>query len=75
MGRALIVKVIYPDCTNYEGQKILVFADTTIPQLYAATVLDPHFTNQAPAGALVPVARFEPTARGWKLARICAEAL
>jgi hypothetical protein len=75
IGRGLVVEVVYPDCTTYEGRKVLVFAGVTEAQARAATVLDPHFTDKAPEGALVPVARFEPTARGWKLARICAVAL
>lgn len=75
VGCGLVVEVVYPDCTTYEGRKVLVFAHTREIDVRAATVLDPHFTDHAPAGALVPVARFEPTDRGWQLARICAAAL
>lgn len=73
--RHLVALVHYPDCTSYEGRKVLVFADTRAGDLCAATELDPHFTDVAPAGALVPVARFEPTERGWRLAMLTAWAL
>lgn len=71
----LVAMVVYPSCTNYEGRKILVFENTSIGQLESCRLLDPHFVDDAPSGALVPVARFEPTTRGWKLGKICAAAL
>ena len=67
IGPALIVEVHYPDCINYEGRKILLFAEMTVDELRAKKTLDPHFT---PGGG--PVARFEPTSVGWELAVRCA---
>lgn len=67
--RALVVKVLYPDCTNYEGQKILVYAtDVTMKELLEVNgnILDPHFCDNEKF--ISPVARFEPTERGWKWA-------
>ena len=64
--RFTIALVKYPDCTNYEGNKILVYERISIASLRATTYLDPHFTkNQASPS---PVARFEPTEYGWRLA-------
>ena len=64
-GRALAVLVNYPDCTNYEGMKILVFAEMTPEKLYDKKILDPHFSEEEDS----PFARFRPTHAGW--ARAC----
>jgi hypothetical protein len=66
IGNYLVVKVHYPDCTNYEGNKIMVYKDVTIKELAEATVLDPHFYKSK--GIKSPVARFEPTEEGWNMA-------
>jgi hypothetical protein len=63
VGSAVVAEVRYPDCTNYDGRKILVYADTDAVELRSRTTLDPHF---APHGG--PLARFEPTRRGWCMA-------
>jgi hypothetical protein len=58
----LLILINYPDCTNYEGNKILVY-----DKLFAfsnITKIDPHFFDQNDS----PIARFEPTDRGWKMA-------
>lgn len=70
-----LAMVRYLGCTNYEGRKVLVFRNANAYRVRSAKVLDPHFTDQASSWALVPVARFEPTETGWKLARVCAAAL
>lgn len=62
----LVVLVHYPDCQNYEGQKILVFKDLTVEKLHNLRLLDPHFCNSPRHPS--PVARFEPTDRGWQYA-------
>ena len=62
-GRSVVVEVRYPDCTNYEGRKVLVYADTDEVAVKALATLDPHFARHGG-----PVARFEPTQRGWDLA-------
>lgn len=54
--------IVWPQASNYDGRKVCVFA-CTLAELAAATRLDPHFQEQR--GPLVPLARFEPTKRGW----------
>jgi hypothetical protein len=66
-GDWLIVMVNYPDASNYEGNKILVFQGVTLEKLQTLDFLDPHFCEKA---HIVPRARFEPTKEGWKMA-IC----
>ncbi len=75
IGAHLAVWIRYPNCTAYEGRKVLVFADTTIEQLAECPLIDPHFSDTVPQYTRTPVARFEPTLRGWRLARICAVAI
>jgi hypothetical protein len=77
IGNGLVVLVVYPNCTTYEGRKVLVFASTSITTVKSCKMLDPHFSDRLdpPAGTPIPVARFEPTDRGWRLARIVAAAL
>lgn len=58
-------EIRWPDASNYEGRKLAVYR-ATAEELRAATRLDPHFQERR--GALVPIARFEPTAKGWTLA-------
>jgi hypothetical protein len=62
VGEYLIVEMSYPDCTNYEGRKIMVFKCTE-EDLKAQEVVDPHFGE----GSLhYPIARFEPSITGWR---------
>jgi len=62
--------VQYLDVTNYEGNKILMY-----PKYFDTGVLrnrmDPHFFTKGDS----PIARFEPTAFGWKLAETLAKNL
>lgn len=60
-----VVEVQYPDCTNYEGRKVLVY-QARLAAILALTIMDPHFCDD---GHLAPFARFEPTARGWRAAQ------
>ena len=63
----LIVMIRYPNCTNYEGNKILVFKDLTLIQLVNQKLIDPHFfPNDAKFKS--PIARFVPTQEGWDMA-------
>lgn len=66
VGSGLVLEVLYPDCTNYEGRKVLVYDGVTLGQLHAQGSLDPHFSDNAER--ISPMARFEPTERGWALA-------
>ncbi len=61
-GNFLIVRINYPDCTNFEGNKILVYEDTTIRDLQKQGGIDPHFTNNTKFKA--PIARFIPGIKG-----------
>lgn len=62
-GKYLIVKIIYHDCTNYEGVKIMVYKDCTIEDLINQKLIDPHFSESNNFKS--PIARFEPTDSGW----------
>lgn len=67
LGRYLILLIQYPDCTNYEGKKILVYENVKLIDLVNQKLIDPHFfpkNNKFKS----PIARFEPTDRGWKMA-------
>jgi hypothetical protein len=63
----LIVKIKYPDCTNYEGKKILVFKNCSLTDLKKQRKIDPHFSKNKKMFS--PVARFEPTDEGWENAQ------
>ncbi len=71
VGKNLVVLVRYPDCTNYEGKKVLLFRRMTREELREVAELDPHFSKEN----LKLVARFAPTLRGWDLATITARSL
>lgn len=73
LGDALVLEVVYPDCTNYEGRKIMVFQNTRLSFLKKQGSIDPHFSNNPSMHS--PIARFEPTELGWHLARQTARAL
>jgi hypothetical protein len=62
----LVVMINYPNCTNYEGNKILVFENTSIDELKMQKLIDPHFFNSKKYKS--PFARFRPTDKGWKAA-------
>lgn len=64
----LIVKIHYPNCTNFEGNKILVFKGTTLLTLVNQKLIDPHFFKDKKYAA--PIARFIPTDEGWKMAQV-----
>ena len=70
VGKYLILKVHYPECTNYEGNKILVLEDAEIDETLAAAILDPHFTSSSKL-----IARFIPTVKGWNAAIVFASAM
>lgn len=68
IGHCTLVLVHYPDCVNFEGNKIMVYWD--VGSLLHAEKLDPHFCEE---GCVSPIARFVPTAAGWRMARAFAE--
>jgi hypothetical protein len=63
IGNFAVMFINYPNCTNYEGNKILVFEGISIKALKERSVIDPHFTDSKFEPHLV--ARFEPTDKGW----------
>lgn len=65
-----VIFIRYPNCTNFEGKKILVFKGVSIKFLKSKNLIDPHFTDRP--DELPLVARFRPTERGWSDAiRFC----
>lgn len=66
LGRYLVIKVHYPDCTNYEGNKVLVYKDVTLTQLKQQGSIDPHFSDNPKFHS--PIARFVPNDEGLGLA-------
>ena len=69
----LIITIKYLDCTNYEGIKILVYDKKySLHQLKNQGSIDPHFSNSE---KISPLARFEPTWKGIKMAEILCKNL
>lgn len=68
VGKHVVAEIKYPDCTNFEGVKICVFANTTCSEISGRRNIDPHFSENGTG----PIARFEPTKRGVALARAMA---
>ena len=68
VGDYLILKIHYHDATNYEGVKILVFKGLNYAELLVKNyrVIDPHFMEYKDKAS--PIARFEPTDEGWRMA-------
>lgn len=62
MGQNSAIRINYPNCTNYEGNKIIVYKKTSVKDLRFASEIDPHFIE---CGKFKPFARFEPTRDGW----------
>lgn len=62
VGNFCVLKVRYPNCTNREGLKIMVF-EATWKRIKAQQKIDPHFGDGAEL--IYPIARFEPTEQGW----------
>lgn len=60
--QGLAVEINYPDCYNHKGNKILVYDDAEkFWKLHNNKCIDPHFLEESYS----PVARFEPTTKGW----------
>jgi len=68
-GNYVCAEIQYPNCTNFEGTKIIVFKDATVEEVKSMALIDPHFLE----GNKV-FARFRPTPEG-KLASVacCVE--
>jgi len=63
IGKYLLIQIKYLDCTNYEGNKILLYKGCTFLQLMEQKSIDPHFTNNKKYHS--PIARFRPTDNDW----------
>lgn len=59
-GSYVCALVHYPDATNFEGRKVIVFRDTTEEDVTGADLLDPHFAEDGNI-----IARFRPDDEGW----------
>lgn len=68
-GNYSLMEVVYPNCTNFEGRKIILME---IDETYYNTPkkLDPHFLEDNKI-----IARFRPTGYGWYLGRKFARLL
>lgn len=65
LSNAVAMMIEYPGCMNYGGMKILVYDNyEKLNKLINRKMLDPHFLENSYS----PIARFEPTDRGWELA-------
>lgn len=62
-GKNIAVLIKYPDNTNYNGNKIVIFKNKTKEQVLKMKEIDPHFL---PDNNII--ARFEPTNEGWSMA-------
>jgi len=65
-----IYLIQYPGVENYEGYKILMYPKNFNTDLIKYR-MDPHFFTRGDS----PIARFEPTAYGWELAKKLAKNL
>lgn len=64
-GKFSVVMVHYPNCTNYEGKKVMVLKwKSKGKKASNLTWLDPHFTDKASVDPKV-IARFAPTNDGY----------
>lgn len=72
VGNWSAVKIRYPNCTNYEGNKILL-CNQVESLIRKHKRIDPHFTDKE--NALNLFARFEPTEKGWEEAVALARLL
>ena len=70
VGNHLVMKVKFPSCAKceYEGNKVMVFLNRTLKDVFRWKRIDPHFrattqasVNEAPS----PAARFPGSNEGW----------
>jgi len=73
VGNHLVLMVNYPECLNYEGDKVLVYKNCTMQELRNQGSIDPHFSCNLHFKS--PFARFEPTDEGYEAAVDLAERL
>jgi len=75
IGNNLVLDIVYQNCTNYEGRKILVFKHMTLDKLLENNhqLIDPHFSKNT--DYVSPFARMEPTEEGLRYAKIFANSI
>lgn len=73
VGNHLVVEIRYLNCTNYEGKKILLYDHLSPNQFMSFKSVDPHFSDNTDYKS--PIARFEPTDRGWRMAVLMAHTI
>lgn len=61
----LLVLIKYNGCTNFEGEKVLVYKNLTYSMFKIRTEVDPHFDKTWNS----PFARFIPTVEGYEAAQ------
>lgn len=67
-GPYLVLKLNYPNCTNFGGDKVLV-VKAPLKDFIVAKHIDPHFaaaTSTKARSLPPPEARFPPTKQGWE---------
>ena len=62
----LLIKIKYEGNQHYEGIKLLLYKDITLEELIEQGSIDPHFSDSKKY--ISPVARFEPTDFGLRMA-------
>lgn len=62
----LLMEINYPDCKNYEGNKILLFKGIKLLDIINQKIIDPHFSDNKEIHH--PIARFIPNNQGWDMA-------
>ncbi len=63
-GDFLLIKINYPNATNFEGNKIMLYKGVKLLDLINSRSIDPHFYENQNS----PIARFVPTDAGWEMA-------
>lgn len=72
VGNHLVLKVQYPNCSrcSYEGNKVMVFLNTSTKDALKWRKIDPHFRDPKKIGKFTeapsPAARFPASDEGWK---------
>lgn len=64
---ATVAIIDYPNCTNFEGSKVIVFRGQQRDALLKAEQIDPHFYQKSTTLSII--ARFRPDAKHVDLAR------
>ena len=67
VGSSVIAIVHYPDATNFEGRKIIVFQGTTEEEIRERDEIDPHFDEAEDKEGRI-IARLLPDEEGWEIA-------